>query len=101
MMTCARRLRATLIAMARGRRPAAVGGLEASARYTLGDGIKTAVTALIVGMAAGAFYVLPAVVTVPVLCAYLYWCGVMDGRANRRGGRAVEFVRQRLAGGRS
>ena len=82
-----------------------------SARYTRSDGIKTAITALIVGMAAGAFYALPAVVTVPVLCAFLYWCGVMDGRANRRGGRVVEFVRQvpantatafrRLAGGRS
>lgn len=65
-----------------------------SARYTRGDGIKTAITALIVGMAAGAFYALPAVVTVPVLCAFLYWCGVMDGRANRRGGRAVEYARQ-------
>lgn len=62
-------------------------------KYTAKDGVKTAITSLIVGFTASALYALPGVVTVPVLCLALYWIGVMDGRAMRRGGRAVEYAR--------
>lgn len=63
-----------------------------SARYTRSDRIKTAITALVVGMATGALCALPAVVAVPVLCIGLYWFGVLDGRAGRRGAWVIDLI---------
>ncbi|WP_019635090.1 hypothetical protein [Actinomadura atramentaria] len=65
-----------------------------SARYTRRDGVKTAITALSVGIVAGALYALPPVVTVPVCCVALYLGGVLDGQATRRGGRVVVWCQK-------
>lgn len=68
--------------------------IRVSAKYTMRDKARTAITATFIGVSAGACYALPLTVTMPALCLALYWLGVMDGRAKRRGGRAIEVARQ-------
>ncbi|WP_067491729.1 hypothetical protein [Actinomadura hibisca] len=64
-----------------------------SAKYTRKDKAKTAVKALVVGMLAAAVYVLPPALMWPCLLVWVYFCGVLDGRALRRGGRLLFWLR--------
>ncbi|MEU6041864.1 hypothetical protein ABZ801_41435 [Actinomadura sp. NPDC047616] len=49
--------------------------------------VVTAGVALTLGVLTAVFYTAPGWISVPALCAFVYVCGVMDGRAGRRLGR--------------